>query len=410
MADFKPLPKPVRTQNNLGYPKKRRSSPEVTQPEKHRQVVKAAQPVIAKEPSKGKIHPYQSQQEVPKKKSSPYQRQVGRVYRFLRKKSRWIVSIGAALILAVSLISLLGWFISGTSAMALYIGEEHFGYMNYSQELDEETFRGEVISRIEARENARVQIDEPIFLRPASGSPRNVLPLNEAIEQLAATLSFQIIGTAVEVNGYRVGVLRSQNEAEEVIWRLQSPFLQGNAADYYSVDFVEDFHLVTATIDEDALSTVQQVMHRLDSRSVVVDNYTVQSGDTLGGIALRHNITLARLLEDNPDFTANSVLRIGDVMQIQSYRPFLSVRTVRVETRTVPIPIEIEALENAGEVNTFSQVIQEGVEGEQRVVVHIIRINGVQTEPEQIISTEVIRMMEKEIIEVGTMEAIVERR
>ena len=415
MSDFKPLPKPMKAQSSQEPSKKRKPEP-VSEGKRIKQVkplVKVVQPVTVKEPARDRQQPFQSQPKVIKKtasKPSSFQRKVNRAYRFVRKNSRRILTLGAALILVVSLISLLGRFVTGENSMAIYLGEEHFGYISYTEELNEAAFRAEVIGRMEARENARLQVDEFITLRPASGSSRDVLPLNEAIEQLAATLSFQIIGTAIEVNGNRMGVLRTESEAEEVIWRLQSPFLQGSADEYYLIEFVEDLRLVSATVPEDALSAVQQLMHQLDVRTVIEDTYIVQAGDNLGGIALRHNITLTQLFNDNPDFNANSILRVGDVLQIQSYRPLLSVRTVKVETRTTSIPIITETLENPGEVNTFSQVIQAGVEGEQETVVHIIRVNGVQTEPEQIMSTRVIREMEEEIVEVGTMDVSIDRR
>jgi len=421
MADFKPLPKPVnapkktqkvndpRTVTREAKPDDRKTTVKVVQPKMVKETYKGVGASVSGVPEPGAQRTHQRRRDNPQGKSN-FQKQARKAYRFLRKNSRRMINIGIALILAVSLISLLMWFMAGNNALAVYLGDDHFAYIAFSQDLDEDILRAEVISRLEDRVNASVQVNEQIMLRPASSAQRNVLPFNEAVEQLAATLDFQIIGTAIEVNGYRVAVLRTQSEAEEIIWRLQSPFLRGSSGEYDTVEFVEDFHLVSATVDESALSSVQHAMHRLDSRSVVVNEYTVQSGDTLGGIALRHNITLTQLFNDNPGFSANTILRVGDALQIQSYQPFLSVRTIMYETHREPIPIEFQPLENPGEVNTFSQTIQEGIEGEREVVTRIIRINGIQTEGTQIVETRTIREMEPEIVEVGTLEVAVDRR
>ena len=405
MPDFKPLPKPVKlrkpAQNNSKKPAA-----------KERSVKTAKKPPINKAVPTPRPIKVQPERQLQRTKPNPslIHKQANRAKRFLRKKSRRALSIGVALVIAVPLLIFLIFSMRGHNALAVYIGENRLGYIAFSQEISEASLRAEAIRMLEIQENAQVQVNEQISIRPTNTAQRNMMTFSNAIEQLASSFTFQIVGTALELNGNRIAILRSQNDAEEVIWRLQSPFLQSRLEDYYIVDFVEDLRMTNATVEESDLSTVQQVLQQLEGRSVVVEEYIVQPGDTLGGIALLHNTTLANLLENNPGLTANTILRVGDALRIESYRPYLSVRTVLAETRSSPIPIEDEQLENPGEVNTFSQVIQEGSAGEAEIVVHTTRINGIQTEPEQIVATRVIREMTPRITEVGTMEPVAERR
>ena len=244
-------------------------------------------------------------------------------------------------------------------------------------------------------------MNEEISLNPTTS--RNIQSIQEVTERLAASAAYQIVGTAVEVNGNRVAVLRTERDAQEVVWRLQAPFLRPgmSQADYHSVEFVEDVRLVPTPVDEQSITNIEYVIHRLEGRTLVIEEYIVQSGDNLGSIALRHNTTLAQLYEDNPNISAATILRVGDVIRIQSYRPNLTVRTVEEETRREPIPIDNQYVENPVEHSGFRYIIQEGVEGVQEVVVHIVRTNGVQTGPEEIISTREIEPMISNIVEVG---------
>ena len=405
MPDFKPLPKPVKLQKppNSNKPKPSTKDKQV------KNVSKPPKSKAAPSPRPAKLPPDHHSRRT-KPNSSLIRSQANKAKRFLRKKSRRTLSLVIALAAAIPLLLVLVLSMRGHNALAVYIGENRLGYIAFSQEINETSLRAEAIRMLEIHENAQVQVNEQISIRPTNTAQRNILAFSDAVEQLAASFTFQIVGTAIDLNSNRIAVLRTQNDAEEVIWRLQSPFLRGRLEDYYIVEFVEDLSMTNVTVEESDLSTVQQVLRQLDGRAVVVDEYVVQPGDTLGGIALLHNTTLANLFENNPGFSANTVLRVGDVLRIESYRPYLSVRTILEETRSSPIPIVDEQLENPGEINTFYQVIQEGYEGEAEIVVHTTRINGIQTEPEQIVATRIIREMIPRITEVGTMEPVAERR
>lgn len=329
-----------------------------------------------------------------------FKRRMRKTYRFVRKKR--LISLAAAAILAVVMASLLIWSMTGNNAFAVYLDEERFGYIAFSQEINENILTFEAVSRLEAREVAQLSINERITLIPANAPARRIIPYHEAIEQLAQAFTFQIVGTEIEVMGTRVAVLRTERDAEEVVWRLQSPFLLGRSiGDFYAVEFVEEFNLRNVVMDEGHLNTVEYAFNRLNVRHSRVEEYIVQPGDTLGGIALRHNTTLAQLQADNPDLSA--ILQVGQSISIHSYMPLLSVRTVEAITREEVIPIENEYHENPGQSASFSYVLQHGTEGLQEVVVHITRINGVQIGAEDVIATRVIVAPTPNIIEVGTL-------
>jgi len=394
MPDFKPLPKPVSLKKPTSSYSERKPKAEAVQP-------KIARPKVIKRPYRAMPNQYQPRRAKPRN-VTPFQRIAGKAYFFLRKRGKQILSLCAALLLAVSLISLLIWSVTGNNALAIYVGGELFTYIPLSQDIDAAFITEEARNRVQARENTHVLLNDQITIRPANATQRNIIPHHEAIELLASSLGFRINGVAIELNGNRIAVLRNESEANELVWRLQSSFLRGSPESYYSVEFTEDLQLVGVAVEEEALATIEYALNRLNRIDTIIMEYLVQSGDTLGGIALRHGTTLAQLYEDNPGISPTTVLRVGDPLRIQSTRPYLSVRTIEADIRTEPIPIVEQEIQNPMQPASFMEIIDEGAAGEQEVIVHIIRVNGIQTEPEQLVATNILREMQPRIVEVGT--------
>jgi murein DD-endopeptidase MepM/ murein hydrolase activator NlpD len=160
--------------------------------------------------------------------------------------------------------------------------------------------------------------------------------------------------------------------------------------------------MVDLVIEDSDISTIEFVLHELRRYARVMEEYTVQDGDSLSAIAERHGTTLNQIYEDNSHITPTTVLRVGDVIRLASLRPYLSVRTVEVVSRTESVPMALEEVENPAEPRGFIRIIQEGEDGERVVDLRITRINGIQTEPEVEVGSRVISEMVPQITEIGT--------
>ncbi|MCL1988991.1 MAG: LysM peptidoglycan-binding domain-containing protein [Firmicutes bacterium] len=358
-------------------------------------------------------------------------RKVKKARRFMRRTK--IVGISTAVILLATMIFLIIWNITRDNAIAIYVGDipttavvattentenaenseesetvdeivddsEPIAFIALTEDMTESVLRTEAIRRLENIENARIVLSDNITIAATNTSSQNIISFDDAVNRLVDVLHFRILGVAIEVESNRVAVLRNQEDANELIRRLQLPYMSAN--EYVSVDFVEDFAMSNVDIDESQLSTIEQVLTRLEGDATVMEEYIVQPGDNLGSIALRHGITIAQLYEYNPGISSNATLHVGEVLTIQSSRPYLSVRTVEAITRIEEIPIETETISNPGESSTFSQVLRAGTAGEQEIVVHITRINGIQVGEEEVVATRVIQEMVTTTIEVGTL-------
>jgi len=390
MENLKPLPKPVSMNQSRNHPKHKRQRSN-----------KPSKPIKPTSKPTPMIRPERPERPITKVQAKVVERP-----RPVRKRRGFNAKRVAGLVLPlVILVGLVGFILlsgGGTNALALYIDEEHFAYIN--EDISEEELMAEVQRRLQHTQGAQVIINEEISLQPTNITNREeqiVLPPSEAVEQLISTVTFRIVGTAIYVSGNRKAILRNQAEVDEVERHLLQPFMRAGA-NYVDSGFVERFDMVSVTVNPEQISTVSEALRLLDGQIMVMEEYVVRSGDSLSRIAAVHGISQERLLANNPNFTPNTVLRIGDIMLIETSRPYLSVRTVEEVTRTEVISIEIQNRENPSRPSHSSEVIQQGRSGERQIVERIVRINGVEYS-EEVISMDIISEMIPQIVEVGTM-------
>lgn len=74
--------------------------------------------------------------------------------------------------------------------------------------------------------------------------------------------------------------------------------------------------------------SVSEAVQLLQTGSIEQETYTVKSGDVLGSIASAHDLTTAQLLNLNPSLKENTVLQIGQELNVTVEKPFVTVKAV----------------------------------------------------------------------------------
>jgi len=325
-----------------------------------------------------------------------------RARRLRRKRAlrRRLVLAGAVLAIIFILVLLISN--SGSpNAIAVYLGEERFAYIDASSEITAAELTAEVVRRLGAVQSAEVRISDIITLQEASRTDQGViLQYNEVIERLVTALDFQIMGFAIVVEGNQMAILRNQEEVDEVVWNLQSAFVE-NRERYSTIEFIEDFGTTRVTVDASELDSIPYALYLLGRSVVETVDYVVQPGENLSIIAANHGISLAQAFADNPHIPSSGELNIGEILQIQQTRPHLSVRTVEEVTRREYIEIEDIEQPIPGAPVGFYEIIVQGERGEQEIVSQITRINGVLQSTIDIAHRPITDMVHR-VIEVGT--------
>jgi hypothetical protein len=321
------------------------------------------------------------------------------------KISRILGALALGLVCAGLIISFI-WYNTNQNAYAVYLGDELIGNIARAQDIDAVSLQSQAVKRLEASLGASVRVDENVSLKPVHSAPRDILPDADVLDSIIRNRAFtyKLEAAAIFVEGREIAVLKTEAEVEAVARQLQNPYINGSFDDYISVTFLEDWLVVPKLVDQDELDTAEAALIQLDKKTRVMEDYSIQDGDTLGAIARRNNTTVDKICIDNPGYTSTTILRPGRIIRLETTRPYLSVKTVEEILRREAIPMPVKNVDNPGEYKTYTKVLQEGADGEREITVRITRVNGVQTGAEEEISARVTREPVERLIEVGTSE------
>lgn len=167
------------------------------------------------------------------------------------------------------------------------------------------------------------------------------------------------------------------------------------------VGFVENISYVQG-LYPDSTETVwdaSRLTQQLNSKKSAAQYYTVETGDTISGIAQKFGLTTAKLFELNPG--VGETIRLGQQLLISREVSYIQVQVTKTETRTVSVPYQTVKEETASLYSGTKRTKQKGVAGEQVVTELVTYVDGVRTSVKEV-SRETTREPVNEIIQVGT--------
>ncbi len=267
----------------------------------------------------------------------------------------------------------------------------------------------------------------------------------ETLAKLGSMFTSHALGVEVKVDGKVIGIVKDQETADAILLRIQSKYAPELAADSKNprgvmtlsynkndktednaksadaeegvqegeikpgrivseVEFVEDIDVTDAKIAPEQVEDPEALYKRLTEGEAKPTKYVVQAGDCVGCIAHKFNVSPQVIYENNP-WIKDDLIRVGDELDLTAILPEVTVKTIEslVEVESIAAPVEIEKNDQlpVGQ----QKVIQEGVEGSQRLTYKITKENGYVIS-EELINKEILQEPVPEIIEKGTMVVI----
>ena len=280
----------------------------------------------------------------------------------------------------------------------------------------------------EAQEAASTQYKE---LSVDVGSNIKVIPelvynANTNTEETLASLSNELVVKAVAqevtVNGETVAYLKDAKELDEVINKVKLQYVSQEQLDsvnarqlsneelpelavgetrILNISIAEELAVKEVTIDPTKIVSIEDAAKLLTSGALEKETYAVQQGDVLGSIATKFNLKLAELLQLNPGLAENSVLKIGQTLNVTALKPLINVQVVIEKKTSQPISFDTVKQNDANMLKGETKVLQEGQAGKKQTVYKLVDTNGVRTSG-QITSDEVVAEPVNKIVAVGT--------
>ncbi len=210
--------------------------------------------------------------------------------------------------------------------------------------------------------------------------------------------------TGLYVDGEFIGSMESAAELQSVFDTIQDGYYDKSDPDQRA-EFIQNVQTVEGLFPSASVTDKQALTNKLTAEAVVKKTYSVQMGDTLSQIAVRHNMTTSELRKMNPAFANTDMVRIGDELVVQLPQPFLQVKVIKTLKYSEKINYTTVYQNNSSKYATHSVVKVRGQEGSQDVVAEATYIDGVETS-RKIISKTVTKQPVTKVVERGTKPVI----
>lgn len=169
------------------------------------------------------------------------------------------------------------------------------------------------------------------------------------------------------------------------------------------IDFNENVEVVKTYVDADEISTLEEAIAEVTKEQEKSKIYVVESGDTIGEVAQKNNLTVENLIAMNAGVleSENTMLHVGDELKVTSPQPELSILKTEEVYFEEYYDAEVQYVDNNDWYTTESKTIQQPVEGFRKVIADITYKNNEKINT-NIVYENVVAEAVPKIVERGT--------
>ncbi|WP_281869524.1 M23 family metallopeptidase [Brevibacillus parabrevis] len=240
-----------------------------------------------------------------------------------------------------------------------------------------------------------------------------------AVKALASIADIKVQAVKLIIDGKVVGYLPDQESADKVLADVQQkysgvPALTGKQAAVAAasmsevkanpvkeVTFKENVELQTEPVAAAQILPAEKVEELLVKGSFKDLKHTVVEGDCIGCIAKKYGITSKDIYANNPGITENTLLQLGQEINVTAIRPLVTVRVKEEVSQQEMIAFSTQINNNEKLPKGETKVIQEGKNGTKLVQYEVVKENG-QVVDRKVIKQDVVAQPVAKIMERGT--------
>ena len=233
---------------------------------------------------------------------------------------------------------------------------------------------------------------------------------NETVKKLESAIQLQAEASSIIIDGQPVVFLKNKETAEDVINRLkltyvtqeqlnevearkaapetELPPLAENETRILDVTVSKNVSFDTEKVTPDKIMSAEEAVTLLQNGTLEEKKYIVQEGDVLGTIANNHGLKLIDFLALNPELTEETVVNIGQEVNVTALKPYLEVIVNKEVNQKEAIPFANETVNDESMPKGETKVKQEGKNGERSVNYRISTQNGTTVSSE--VTSEVV--------------------
>lgn len=304
----------------------------------------------------------------------------------------------------------------------VYLDDVHIGSVNNTEDVD--TVIEEAINEEAKKRESDLQLDVKqavTFVKETSFQPTE--EVDNTLTKLKEAIEIDVKATALLFDEDVVGYFKDEAVVEELLFNYQKKFVNEDvlkelqaakeAEDTEDINIVHENLVIKdvnfsrpvktseAVVKEDELLSIKEGLRVLEKGTLTDQVHKVASGDTLFSIVDDYDLSLDQLLDINSGLTEESVLQLGQEINVTAYAPFVDVVVKQEKQVEETIKFETIVEENDSMYKGETRTINEGSDGKKDVTYDMELVNGQVVSKKEIESTVTKEAVDKKI-EKGT--------
>lgn len=256
---------------------------------------------------------------------------------------------------------------------------------------------------LENKVKHEINIENKFEVSPSKAKDNEIASEEELYELVKSNITYSIMAYELTVDGEKIGILNSEEEAKIVIEEVK---------DYFTQNYETESLLEVTTVENVEIKQVKATNSEINEKDELINyiikgtdeekKYTVEKGDTYWTIAEYFNMSLDDLISANPSSDPERI-QIGDELNLIVPKPFINVQVKRKVVQEEKMPYETEYAYVSYMYNDEQVVSKRGEYGVSEIEAIVTEQNGIQI-AKDVVSEKVITGPVTELVTTGTQD------
>ncbi|TFG81988.1 MAG: LysM peptidoglycan-binding domain-containing protein, partial [Erysipelotrichales bacterium] len=192
--------------------------------------------------------------------------------------------------------------------------------------------------------------------------------------------SLLVNGYQLTVDGQEWAIVEDKKALTDMLDLYKSTYVKSVDinAHFISIEFTQNVEITDVRVEKEVFTPMTKVEEMIYGVEAPAVYYTVVRGDSLSNIAIKHKVSLTKIINLNPQLNPDKIWA-GNKILFEPMNPVLDVEVKLQSTVVESIEYSTQYIKDKTIMQNIRVVVKKGVEGSKEVTYDITMKNGYET-------------------------------